>query len=218
MENSPFGQSLNLRAFESALQHYASLSGPTSDVARNALVKAGVTIKSTKLSNRNLVIERVKKIIETTAVTVNKKCVCGHSYKHNENYNLNGTSCCKYCSCTKFRCEEMSEPWKLFLDDERIPVDSTEWVICRSIDDVMKEVDARGFPFAISFDHDLGLNDNGLRYRNDGLGVAQYLVDQILDNRFAMPENFSWYVHSQNPVGKENIESLLANFMTFWKD
>jgi hypothetical protein len=110
----------------------------------------------------------------------------------------------------------MKTSWKLFLDDERDPVDNT-WVICRSIYDVMREVNLRGFPDYVSFDHDLGPNQENSTYDNTGIRTAHYLIDQILDERFSIPENFGWYVHSQNPIGAENINNLLISFMNHLK-
>ena len=54
----------------------------------------------------------------------------------------------------------------------------------------------------ISFDHDLGEGKTGF-------DCAKFLVEFCLDNG-VLEINFQ--VHSQNPVGKENIEKLLANF------
>jgi hypothetical protein len=106
----------------------------------------------------------------------------------------------------------VKKPWKLFLDDERDPVDNT-WIVCRSIYEVIKEVDNRGFPDYVSFDHDLGPNQKDSTYDNTGIRTAHYLIDQVLDGRFLLPDNFDWYVHSQNPIGAENINSLLTSFL-----
>lgn len=59
-----------------------------------------------------------------------------------------------------------------------------------------------GMPDFISFDHDLGEG-------RSGFDCAKFLVEYCLDH------NIPWIhfqVHSQNPVGKQNIESLLHNF------
>ncbi|TGN24345.1 cyclic-phosphate processing receiver domain-containing protein [Empedobacter tilapiae] len=59
-----------------------------------------------------------------------------------------------------------------------------------------------GIPDFISFDHDLGIEETGY-------DCAKFLVEYCLDYHLTIP-NFT--VHSQNPVGKENIEKLLYNF------
>ena len=41
---------------------------------------------------------------------------------------------------------------------------------------------------------------------------AKYLVDYCLAHQRPLP---NYQVHSQNPVGKENIERLLENFKKF---
>ena len=117
--------------------------------------------------------------------------------------------------------------WNLFLDDERELTDVTwaprqvqekyrneEWVVVRSYEDAMVEVLNRGFPSFISFDHDLGDN------RYTGYELAKQLVendiiseDKESRKRYKFPENFDFYVHSKNPIGKANIEGLLNNYM-----
>lgn len=100
--------------------------------------------------------------------------------------------------------------WNLFLDDERFPPDDgKEWHIARNHQEVISLVDRLGFPSYVSFDHDLGdFIPNG-----DGYQVAKYLVDLDLYTRYKMPENFDYYVHSQNPIGKANIEGYLDGYI-----
>ncbi len=46
----------------------------------------------------------------------------------------------------------------------------------------------------------------------------KWLIDYMLDNSLDFPEGFNYSVHSQNPVGKKNIESLVDNFIKFKKE
>lgn len=119
--------------------------------------------------------------------------------------------------------------WNLFIDDERDPSDVTwapwqiqekyrngEWVIVRSYGDAMVEILSRGFPSYVSFDHDLG------HEKYTGFELAKQLVENDIisgdrESRAAykfLPE-FDYYVHSQNPIGKANIEGLLDNYLNF---
>lgn len=106
--------------------------------------------------------------------------------------------------------------WNLFIDDERFPPDDgREWVIARTYGEALFEVLGRGFPSYISFDHDLGEN------KKTGHDIAKQLVenDIISGDResreaYRFPDNFAFYVHSQNPIGKANIEGLLNNYLT----
>ena len=91
--------------------------------------------------------------------------------------------------------------WKLFLDDERYPVDN-RWVIARNVDDAIWYITNYGMPSFISFDHDLG------PFKQSGMDLAKWLVGYIMDNDVNI-DNFEFYVHSQNPVGAENIRSLI---------
>ena len=115
--------------------------------------------------------------------------------------------------------------WNLFLDDERELDDVTwapwqvrekyrneEWVIARSWSTVAKAIRFHGcLPSFISFDHDLG------EETPNGYEIAQYLVEDVLDHPddpdMQFPIDFDYYVHSQNPIGKANIEGLLNNYL-----
>lgn len=98
--------------------------------------------------------------------------------------------------------------YKMFIDDERDPPNGeTDWVVCRKPQQVFFEVMLKGFPSFISFDHDLGADMTG----HD---IAKDLVEEdMYRNGEMIPQNFSFYVHSQNPVGAENIRSLLNNYL-----
>lgn len=90
-----------------------------------------------------------------------------------------------------------------------------------------------GLPDAISFDHDLAdehytpkeLWDWGLggsylkskKYQDEqefqektGLDCAKFLVDYCMDYKQPLP---LWYTHSANPVGRDNIDKYLINFL-----
>ncbi|WP_448822730.1 cyclic-phosphate processing receiver domain-containing protein [Capnocytophaga sp.] len=88
----------------------------------------------------------------------------------------------------------------LYLDDLRPTPEGFERVY--SYTDFVAYLKCKGLPDFISFDHDLG---EGL----SGYDCAKYLVDYCLDRQLPLPD---FAVHSQNPVGKENIERLLNNF------
>lgn len=112
--------------------------------------------------------------------------------------------------------------WNLFIDDERNLEDVTwapwqvrekyrneKWVICRSRRDVIHAIMTRGMPSFISFDHDLGEGED-----NNGHAIARSIVDwDMNDEKYTLPSDFDFYVHSQNPIGKANIEGLLSNYL-----
>lgn len=96
----------------------------------------------------------------------------------------------------------------IFLDDERDPPnDGRKWVIARSVDSATWLIEKFGCPHFISFDHDLG-------YGSTGYDLAKYLVEEDIQNKI-LPCNFTFYVHSQNPIGKANIEGLLNNYLKY---
>ena len=100
---------------------------------------------------------------------------------------------------------------KLFLDDIRsldmvYPNSNlNEWVIVRNYYEFINYINKYGLPKFISFDHDLGV---GYTEEKTGYDAAKWLVDYCFDNKNKMPE---YSVHSQNPVGVENIINYLKN-------
>lgn len=103
--------------------------------------------------------------------------------------------------------------WKLFLDDERYPPDEN-WVVARSLDEAIAAIKDRGFPGYISFDHDLSDVPSTSGYNNTGMGLARWIVDNALDDKLTIPVDFEFYVHSQNPIGAENIRRLMDAFLS----
>ena len=100
----------------------------------------------------------------------------------------------------------------LYVDDIRNPKDTTrQWTIARSYTEAVNWLEEFGVPKYMSFDHDLG--DDGTGY-----DLANWMVEKDIDmhGRF-IPNDFEFNVHSANPVGAENIESKLNNYMEFRK-
>ena len=89
---------------------------------------------------------------------------------------------------------------KLYLDDLWVTPEGFDRVY--NYEDFVEYITQNGLPDFISFDHDLGEDESGY-------DCAKYLVEYCIEHNLSLPK-FS--VHSQNPVGKENIERLLNNF------
>lgn len=88
----------------------------------------------------------------------------------------------------------------LYLDDLRSAPE--KFVLVKNYEEFTAFISQNGLPDFISFDHDLGLEESGF-------DCAKWLVNYCLDYQKKLPE---FVVHSKNPVGKENIESLLNHF------
>ncbi len=103
----------------------------------------------------------------------------------------------------------------------------THWV--KSFSEFVDWIKTYGLPDAICFDHDLGLDEvhekktmskSALkRFRKTpeyktGYDCAKWLVEYCMDKNMTLPK---WNIQSANPVGKENINSLLNNFNTHIK-
>lgn len=113
----------------------------------------------------------------------------------------------------------------LFLDDLRHPIDAyhytkqdiflrDDWEIVRNYHQFVSSILVEGLPEFISFDHDLAdedylESDSHEIPEKTGYGCAKWLINYCMDHNAELPKFFS---HSMNPVGKENIESLLNNY------
>lgn len=102
--------------------------------------------------------------------------------------------------------------YSLFLDDERDPPGKNPpsglWVVVRSYASAVHFVTEHGAPRFISFDHDLGDGETGFDF-------AKWLTDADMDGAIRLPQDFDFVVHSQNPIGAKNIQSLLSSYLDF---
>lgn len=115
----------------------------------------------------------------------------------------------------------------IFLDDERFPaqvkwtkIADVPWTIVRDYGNFKSLIELKGYlPEIISFDHDLSLEhyadmikkeDNYKKYQEKtGYDCAKWLINYCLEKKLKVPE---YTVHSLNPIGAENISSILENF------
>ncbi|MBD0255507.1 MAG: hypothetical protein ICV83_07280 [Cytophagales bacterium] len=106
--------------------------------------------------------------------------------------------------------------YKLFLDDLRtVPMvypdgQESDFVVVRTYEAFVQCITGRGLPEFISFDNDLGEDEQG-NLLEDGYAAAKWLVyESGLDLR-----QLRFKVHSANPVARVQIESLLNNYIAF---
>lgn len=109
--------------------------------------------------------------------------------------------------------------YKLFLDDVRNvnmvykDLSNEDFIIVRNYDDFVNCITENGLPHLISFDNDLGVDENG-KLLKDGYDCAKWLVyDSNLDL-----SKLNFKVHSANPVASIQIESLLNNYIKHLKE
>ncbi|AUP78792.1 cyclic-phosphate processing receiver domain-containing protein [Flavivirga eckloniae] len=108
---------------------------------------------------------------------------------------------------------------KLFLDDIRT-IDmvydksmESEFDIVRTYNDFIFYIKNNGLPDFISFDNDLGLDENG-EIAPDGYAAAKWLVYKSgLDLR-----QLKYKVHSANPIAAKQIDGLLTNYIKHLKE
>ncbi len=95
--------------------------------------------------------------------------------------------------------------WTLFVDDERFPV-NPDHVIARSSRQAIDLIMQRGMPIHICFDHDLAGDDTSMI-------LVNWLIEAALDGVITFPQGFTFSVHSQNPVGVQNIRARMDAFL-----
>lgn len=111
----------------------------------------------------------------------------------------------------------MSIPdYYLFLDDERYPLDVTwiklplyNWEIVRNYEQFVDIIEKRGLPKAVTLDHDIGTNSK------TGYDAAKWLTEYCKNNKLSLPD---YYLHSMNPIGRANINSLFESYKKFFND
>lgn len=98
--------------------------------------------------------------------------------------------------------------WHLFLDDERFPGASApkHTIIARSSAEAIDAVQKFGCPQHIDFDHDLGDDDTSIKFIN-------WFIEAVLDDLIVIPQRFTYAIHSQNPVGRDNINSKMEGLL-----
>jgi hypothetical protein len=106
--------------------------------------------------------------------------------------------------------------YQLFLDDVRTvkmvypAKEERDFRIVRSYEEFVKTIRLHGLPAYISFDNDLGEDPSG-NILPDGYAAAKWLVyESGLDLK-----NLEFYVHSANPVAREQIQGLLSNYIAY---
>lgn len=104
----------------------------------------------------------------------------------------------------------------LFIDDERDPeflgeklgeivCEHGEPVVARTVEECFEKTAGKVATF-ISFDHDLGQDSEG--NNRDSVEFLVPFLTMCLENGFRIPE---YFVHSQNPAGRERIVSWMES-------
>jgi len=101
-----------------------------------------------------------------------------------------------------------------------------DWVIVRNYDEFVKSIEERGVPNVISFDHDLadehyGLDDyvwnNEYQFFTEKTGYhcAKWFIEHCIDTKHLITSKV--YIHSMNPAGAKNIESLFRTYEKLYR-
>lgn len=95
--------------------------------------------------------------------------------------------------------------WKLFLDDVRENDEGT--VRVENVPKAVYLIEEKGFPEFISFDNDLG------EHQLEGQDFVNIIIDNVLNKKWVIPQNFTFEVHSDNLPANENIRCKMNNFL-----
>jgi hypothetical protein len=120
--------------------------------------------------------------------------------------------------------------YNLFLDDERNVADVkwvqyplVHWVVVRNYQEFVDTVIKNGIPERVSFDHDLA-DQHYLEYvksietknfdynavsEKTGYHACMWLIEYCLEKNIPFPEH---YIHTLNPIGRINIQSLIDTY------
>lgn len=114
--------------------------------------------------------------------------------------------------------------YSLFLDDDEVyrhppagkPPVGDQWVIARTMEQAKTTVLEQGFPAYVSFDHDLGPGSEAIDFVHWLINLDMDEREKVApDTRLMFSESFDFWVHSANPIGRENIQCLLSGYLNF---
>lgn len=118
---------------------------------------------------------------------------------------------------------------KIYLDDERIPLDN-DYIVVKDYYEFVAAINKYNLDniSVITLDHDLGdkaimqyytnvKKNNQFDYdkignEKTGLDCCKFLVDKCIDENIKLPQI---YVHSKNPVGRINMMDYINNYLEF---
>lgn len=116
------------------------------------------------------------------------------------------------------------------MDDERNVADVkwmqyplVHWVVVRNYQEFVDVVIKDGIPQRVSFDHDLAdqhyaeyfksVSTGKFNYDNisekTGYHACKWLIGYCLEKKIPFPE---YYIHTMNPIGYANIQSLIDSY------
>jgi len=133
--------------------------------------------------------------------------------------------------------------YALFLDDVRMPDQALyseclegrirfaeprilNWKIVRTYKDFITLISKEGIPKIVSFDHDLadehyveGISCTQPKYgeykEKTGYECLKWLTEYCMERNLPLPK---CYIHSFNPVGRENMFSLIESYNTHYEE
>jgi|ERR1035437_11201579 hypothetical protein len=106
---------------------------------------------------------------------------------------------------------------RAYLDDVRALPDGFD-ILWHTTEEAQEYCTNNSVPIFISFDHDLGYDESkgySFKLAPTGLDFIKWLVnmDMALNGEF-IPASFEFAVHSANPVGAENMNRYLTQYLS----
>ena len=108
---------------------------------------------------------------------------------------------------------------KLYLDDIRVPshtyFNHSDWILFRSPQELLLFFSENYSQIThISFDHDLNWYIDDTNEEITGYSCLKSLCNLMIDKGID-PNQYTFYFHSANPVGKQNMVSYWNNFRKY---
>jgi len=107
--------------------------------------------------------------------------------------------------------DEINEDTGIAIRDPKIIDPSREYIGAKSVEEAISLILEKGCPQFISFDHDLGIDQNGSV--RDTTELVKWLIDEDQKNGI-IPKDFNYQVHSKNVYAKQRL-SLLRDWLDF---
>ena len=107
----------------------------------------------------------------------------------------------------------------LFLDDERVVKDVTwitypdniDWTIVRNSNEFFEQLQKLN-PSVVSFDHDIQ------EFYGAGEVTGYDIIKEMVDIYLGVAEIPQCFFHTQNPIGKKNMEAYYFNAVKFQEE
>ncbi len=102
--------------------------------------------------------------------------------------------------------DEFGDDGKPIRHPEKFDKSGREYVCLKTVKQAIDYIEAHGCPDHISFDFDLGPNEQGEFQQSSDL--VKWMIEKDLDNPGFIPDGFTYYIHSANVAAPISLDKL----------